>query len=142
LNKIGGVLGGGWCGSDWSEGGQSGGSQSGGSESGGSRSGGMWDGSWDSIHWLTHNCGNVENWVIQGLLRAERLAGSGRQSILERCSMGCMQYSVYAVLGLCCTRCLPLIMASRDRERWQNFVFLGDGRVGIEKERDEKRWGK
>jgi len=72
-NEIGGVLGGDWSGSDWSEGGQSGGSQCrgsqsgssepGGSESGGMSSGGMCDGSRDSIHWLTRNCGNVENWV-------------------------------------------------------------------------------
>ena len=94
--KIGGVLGGGWSGSDWSEGGQSGGSESVGSESGGSesgggsRSGGMCDGSWDSIHWLTRNCGIVENWVQQGPLRAERLAGSGRQSIVGWWSTRCM----------------------------------------------------
>jgi len=53
---IGGVLRGGWCAGDWSEHGQSGGS-----ESGGGKLGGMCDGSWDSIHWLTCNCGNVEN---------------------------------------------------------------------------------
>jgi len=29
------------------------------SESGGGRSGGMCDGSWDSIHWLTCDCGSV-----------------------------------------------------------------------------------
>ena len=149
--KIGGVLGGGWSGGDWYEGGQSGGS-----ESGGARSGGMCDGSSDSIHWSTRNCGNVEIWVQHSLLRAERLAGSGRQSILGWCSTRCMQYSVntvlgvccsrcmqysvYAVLGVCCTRCQLLIMAWRDREEWHNFVFLGDGRVEDEKERDERRW--
>ena len=88
--NIGGVLGGGWSGGDWSEGGQSGGSQSGGSESEGGRSGGMCDSSWDSIHWLTRNYGNVENWVQHGPLRAEWLAGSGRQSILGWCSTQCM----------------------------------------------------
>ena len=108
--KIGGVLGGGWYGGDlsecgrlrgdWSEAGQSGGSQSGGSESGdiesgGGRSEGMCNGSWDSIHWLTHHC---ENRVQQGPLRAERLAGSGRRLIVGWCSTLCMQYSVYAVL--------------------------------------------
>jgi len=33
-------------------------------------------------------------------------------------------------------------MVWREREGWLNFVFLGDGRVQDEKERDEKRWGK
>ena len=33
-----------------------------------------------------------------------------------------------------------MIMACRDREWWLNFVFLGDGRVLDEKERDERRW--
>jgi len=71
----------------------------GGGQSGGGRSGGRRDGSWDSIHWSTHNCGNVESGLQHGLPQDERLAGSGRQSILGVCSMGCMQYSVYAVLG-------------------------------------------
>jgi len=67
---------------------------------------GRHDGSWDSIHWLTPNGGNVESWVQQGPPRDERLAGSGRQSILGRCcthgvcSTRCMLYSVYAVLGV------------------------------------------
>jgi len=96
---IGVVLGGSWSGGDWSEGGQSersqsGGSESGGSEFGGGRSGGMCDGSWDSIHWLTRNCGNVENWVQLGPLRTGRLAGSGRQSISGWCSTRCILDSV------------------------------------------------
>ena len=33
-------------------------------------------------------------------------------------------------------------MAWRDRERALDFVFLGDGRVEDEKERDERRWEK
>jgi len=114
-NKIGGVLGGGWSGSDWSEGVQSGGSQSGGSESGGSesgggRSGGMCDGSWDSIYWLTRNCGNVENWVQQGPLRAwetgweRETVDLGMMQVRGVCSTRCMQYSVYGVLDVCCTR--------------------------------------
>jgi len=81
--KIGGVLGGGrsggnWSGGNWSGGGQLGGSQSGGSESGGGRSGGMCDGCWDSIDLLTHNCGNVENWVQQDLQRDWLGAGDSR----------------------------------------------------------------
>ena len=55
---------------------------------GGSRFGGWRDGSWDSIHWLTCNCENVESWV-QHLSRDVGLAGSGRLSIL----------------GWCCNRC-------------------------------------
>jgi len=42
----------------------------GGSRSG--RSGGRHDGSWDSNYWLTCNCGNVESWVLHGLLKDER----------------------------------------------------------------------
>jgi len=99
--KMGQVLGGSQSGGDWSEGGQSGGS-----ESGGGRSGGMCNGRWDSIHWLTSNSGNVENWVQHGPLKAERLAGGGRQSILGWCSIWCMQYSVYTLLGVCSTRCM------------------------------------
>jgi len=91
----GGVLGGRWSGGDWSEG-----SQSRGSQSGGCGSGGMCDGCWDAIHWLTWNCGNVENWVQQGSLRAE--TGWER----ETAKLGMMQYMVYVVLGVCGTRCM------------------------------------
>jgi len=106
LRKIGGVLGDGWSGSDSSDSGQSGGSQSGGSESegtesGGGRSGGMCDGSWDSIHLLTCNWGNVDNWVQQGPPRAGRLAGSEKTIVL-----GMMQYLVYAVLSVCSIWCI------------------------------------
>jgi len=52
---------------------------------GGGGSGSRRDGSWDSIHWLTRNCGNVENWV-QGAPRETRLAGSRRLWILGWCS--------------------------------------------------------
>jgi len=108
--KIGGVLGGGWSGGNWSEGGwsggdwseggqsgcsESGGSESGGSESGGGRSGGMCNGSWDCIHWLTHNCGNVENCVQQGPLRDWLGAGDSRlldDAVRGVCSSWCMQY--------------------------------------------------
>jgi len=77
----------------------------GGGQSGGGSSGGRHDGSWDSIQWLTCHCANVENGVQHGVPRDERLAGSGRQSILE-CSTRCVMYSVNAVLGVCCTRCM------------------------------------
>ena len=75
------------------------------------RSGGRLDGSWDSIHWLTRNRGNVESWVQQSPPRDERLPGSRRQSILGRsCTHGicCTRYILYleyTVLGVCCTQC-------------------------------------
>jgi len=62
-------------------------------------------------------------------------------AVLIVCCTRCMLYSVYAVLGVCCTRCSVLIMAWRDREQWLNFVFLGDGRIEDEKERDQRRLG-
>jgi len=72
----------------------------GGGLSEGSSLGGRRDGSWDSIHWLTCHCGNIEHWVQHGLLRDERLAGNVRQSILGWC-----KYKVHAVLSECCTMC-------------------------------------
>jgi len=47
-----------------------------------------------------------------------------------------MLYSVYAVLGVCCTRCPLMIMTWRDGEGLLNFVFYDVGRVMDEKERD------
>jgi len=114
----------------------------GGSLSGGSSSGGRGNSSWDCIHWLTCNCGNVEDWVQHGLLTDLKVAGSGRQSILGWCSMPCMKSSVYAVIGVCCTWCQLLIMEWRDTEGWLNFVFLGDGRGENEYVRDDRRWRK
>jgi len=75
-------------------------------QSGGGNSGGRCDGSWDSIYWLTCNCGNVDNWVQHGVRRDERLAESGRQSMSGCCCTWCMLYSVYAILGECRTRCM------------------------------------
>jgi len=54
---------------------------------------GRLDGSWDSIHWLTCNCGNVESWV-QHPPRDVKLAGSGSLSIMGWCCTWCMLYSV------------------------------------------------
>jgi len=56
---------------------------------GGGRFGGRRNGSWDSIHWLTCNCENVESWV-QHPPRDEKLAGIGRLSILGWCCTWCM----------------------------------------------------
>jgi len=58
------------------------------------------DKSWYSVHWFTRNCANRENCVQHSLPRDVRLAGSGRQSILEWCSTWCMLYSLYAVLDV------------------------------------------
>jgi len=69
------------------------------------------------------------------------------------CFTRCMLYSVYAVLGVCwnsvhavhgvcCTWCYLSIMAWRDEEVSFNFLFLGDGRVEDENERNEERWRK
>jgi len=52
--------------------------------------------SWDSIHWLTCNRGNIESWVQQHPLRDGKLAGSGRLSILGWCCTWCMLYSVFS----------------------------------------------
>jgi len=60
---------------------------------GGGPFGGRRDGSWDSIHWLTCNCGNEESWV-QHPPRDEKLAASGTLSILGWCCTWCMVYSV------------------------------------------------
>jgi hypothetical protein len=78
----------------------------GGSQAGGGSLEGWHHGSWDSIHWLTHNCGYVGNWIQPALLRDKRLAGSERQSVLGWCSTQSIQYSVYVVLRVCCTRCM------------------------------------
>jgi len=59
----------------------------------GGRFGGRRDGSWDSIHLLTCNCGNVESW-LQHPPRDEKLARSGRLSIVGWCCTWCMLYSV------------------------------------------------
>jgi len=67
----------------------------GGSRSGGGSSRGRRDGSWDSIHRLTHNCGNVENWVHHGLPKRWE-TGWERETV----DLGMMQYAVYAVLGV------------------------------------------
>ena len=64
----------------------------GGSQSPGGSLGGRHNGSWDSIHCLTRNCGNVENWVQHGLPR-DWLGAGDSQSWDD------------AVHGVCCTRC-------------------------------------
>jgi len=109
----------------------------GGSQSRGGSSGGRRERCWDAIDWLTHNCGNVENWVQHGLPKDWLGAGDSRSwddAVRGVCSTQCMLYSVYAVLGV--------IPEWWHGEQWLNFVFSGDGRVEDEQERDERRWGK
>jgi len=72
----------------------------GGGQAGGGNSGGRRNGSWHSLHWVTHNCGNVENWVQHDLRRDEGLPENRRQSILPLGRTRCMQYSVCAILGV------------------------------------------
>jgi len=55
----------------------------------------MCDGSYDSIHWLTRNCGNVGNSVQTGPLRAEK-TGWEREPV----DLRMMQYTAYAVLRI------------------------------------------
>jgi hypothetical protein len=69
-----------------------------GSKSAGGSSEEMRDASGDFIHWFAHNCGNVENWIPHGLLRDD--TGWERETV----DLGIMQYTVYAVLSVCCTR--------------------------------------
>jgi len=75
----------------------------GGGRSDGSRSRRRCVRSWDSIQWLTHDCGNVQNWVQQGPPRVER-SETGWEG--ETVDLRMMQYSVYAILGVCRTRCM------------------------------------
>jgi len=82
----------------------------GGGQSASSSSGGRQVVSWDYIHWLTRNCGNVENWVQHGLPKDERLAGSGRQLMFGWCSTQCIEYLVYA-----CTRCMLYSVLALDQ---------------------------
>ena len=60
---------------------------------GGGRFGGMHNRNWNSIQWLTCNCGNVESWVQQHLPRDENQLG-------ETVDLGMMLYLVYSVLGV------------------------------------------
>jgi len=67
---------------------------------GSGRFGGRHNGSWDSIHWLTWNCGNVDSWVQQHpprdgkLARSGKLVGCGRLSVLGWSCTWCILYSV------------------------------------------------
>jgi len=95
------------------------GAECGGGQSRGGSSGRRCEVSWDCIRSLTRNCGNVENWVLDGLPRDERLGGSGRELIVGWFSTQCMQYSVYAILGVCCTWCmLYLVYAVLSVNSW------------------------
>jgi hypothetical protein len=58
-----------------------------------------------------------------------------------------MKYLAFAVLGVGCTWCMLYLVLTpaygvEKWEGWRNFVFIGDGRVEDENERDKRRWGK
>jgi hypothetical protein len=62
-------------------------------------------------------------------------------AVLSVCSTWCMPYLVYAVLGVCYTRCQLMIMTWQNRAGWLSFVFCDDFGVVDEKDRDmEWRW--
>jgi len=63
----------------------------------GNRLGGRCEGSLDSVHWSTHNCGNIENWVQQGPLRAERWETGWERETVD---LWMMQYIMYAILSV------------------------------------------
>jgi len=89
----------------------------GGGRSGGGSSGGRCDWSWDSIHWLTHNGGNVEYNMVCRVMRDWLGAGDSRcldDAVHGVCSTQCMLYSVYALLGVCCTRCMLYLVLTLD----------------------------
>jgi len=72
----------------------------GGGQSGGGSLEGRCDGSWDSIHWLTGNWGNVENRAQHGQPRGE--TGCEWETI----DLGMMQYAVHEVHRVCSTQCM------------------------------------
>jgi len=87
-------------------------------------------GSWSYIQGSTRNHqneGKTNNlgWMLYSVY-----------AVLSVCCTRCMLCSVYAVLSVCYTWCKLMIMTWRDREGWLNFVFCDDSRVVDEKERD------
>jgi len=77
---------------------------------GGGRFGGRREGSWDSIHWLPCNCGNVESWVQhpprdENTTSAERWEYNIRREMRNCLGAGDCQSWDDAVLGVCCTLC-------------------------------------
>ena len=83
----------------------------------------------------------MENWLVavdrlggrpepEGTFRGqlEIVRMKGRQTISGECCTRCMLYLVYAVLGVCCTQSLLMIMASRERDDL-TMCYCDDGRV-------------
>jgi hypothetical protein len=58
------------------------------------------DGSWESIHWLTCNCCNKENWIQHSL------PWNQSEDWSRTADFGIIQYAVNAVLGLGCILCM------------------------------------
>jgi len=79
----------------------------------------------------TRSAESLRDWL------GARDSRSWDDAVLGACSMLCMQYSLYAVLGACRTWCQLRIITCRYREGQLNLMLLGDGRVEGEKEGDE-----
>jgi hypothetical protein len=58
-------------------------------------------------------------------------------AVLGVCCTWCMLYSVHVVLDVCCTQSQYIIIAWRNREGLLNIVFCDDIRVVDENEKDE-----
>jgi len=72
-------------------------------------SGGRRTWSWDSIRWLTRICWNVENSVRTRSAKRWETA-TERETV----DVGMLQYTLYAVLGGCCTLCTLSLLWTLD----------------------------
>ena len=61
-------------------------------------------------------------------------------AVLHDCSSRCMQCSVNAVLGGYWTPCLLMIIAWRDGDGYLHFMFVGYGTVEHKVGREDRRW--
>jgi len=62
-------------------------------------------------------------------------------AVLGICCTGCILYLEYIILSGYCTLCYLIIMTWRDWESWLNFIFYNDGTVADNKVRERKRMG-
>jgi len=106
---------------------------------------------YSSVSWLTHMemwQGDFTSLMVCWLMAVDRVGRhAGSWSYNQRSTRNhenegkthnhsCMLYSVYDVLGVCCTRCQLMVMAWWDTEAWLKFVSWVDDRVVDHKERD------
>jgi len=97
--------------------------------------------SWEPSYWLSQNYENVLNKVQYCLMRDKWWQTPEEQDTVDYMMM---QYAVYIVRSICSTQCvlymvLHLNASLTDREGWWNCLFLGDGRVEDERERDDRK---